>query len=263
MITVPDGIIHVVTAGSGPDLLFLHGFSLDHRMWLPQFATLAGRYRVTACDLRGFGRSSLPTGRYDHVEDVRAVLEATGISNALLVGLSLGANVALGFALLYPQFLRGLVLASPGYAAYPWQEERPPAMAARIAAQQGVQAARSAWRNHAIFASLAGSPAAQDLVHALLDDYSGWHWSGPARLSPLPKLDGLERNAVPTLIVSGDRDIAGYRGCAAALAKDLGSAELVRIEGGGHMMSLECNEAFDDVLVSFDDTIVNGMGEQA
>lgn len=48
-------------AGSGPSLVFIHGFTLDNRMWDDQFEVFAQHYRVLRYDARGFGKSALPT----------------------------------------------------------------------------------------------------------------------------------------------------------------------------------------------------------
>ena len=53
----------VVEEGSGPPLLLVHGFPLDHSMWQGQIAALGATCRVIAPDLRGFGQSSVTPGR--------------------------------------------------------------------------------------------------------------------------------------------------------------------------------------------------------
>ena len=82
----------------GPDnaatVVFLHGATLDHRAWHPQTDALRRRFRVVAPDLRGHGSS---TGRFDFdtaVQDVLALLDHLPGPPVVLVGLSLGANIA-------------------------------------------------------------------------------------------------------------------------------------------------------------------------
>ena len=56
----PDGATHsIVAKGSGQTLIFLHGFPLDHRMWLEQLEYFSQRYQVICPELRGFGQSSV------------------------------------------------------------------------------------------------------------------------------------------------------------------------------------------------------------
>jgi pimeloyl-ACP methyl ester carboxylesterase len=73
--------LQYTAAGSGPPIVFLHGFP-DHGMgWRRQLEALCGRYRVIAPDLRGFGQSDAPQGYGNYVltnlvNDVLAVLAA-------------------------------------------------------------------------------------------------------------------------------------------------------------------------------------------
>ena len=53
--------IYYEVAGRGAPLVFVHGYALDCRMWDDQFDDFADRYRVVRYDIRGFGRSDLPT----------------------------------------------------------------------------------------------------------------------------------------------------------------------------------------------------------
>ena len=58
-------LLYYETAGSGHPLVLIHGFSLNHRMWDDQFEPFAQQYHVIRYDVRGFGRSAMPTDR-DH-----------------------------------------------------------------------------------------------------------------------------------------------------------------------------------------------------
>lgn len=65
--------------GRGPVLLFLHGFTLDLRMWTPQVEALADRFRVVTYDARGFGRSAAPgAAPYRHCDDAAALCAQLG-----------------------------------------------------------------------------------------------------------------------------------------------------------------------------------------
>ena len=89
--------------GSGHPLVLVHGFTLDTRMWDDQFEMFAGRNQVVRYDLRGFGKSALPTTEpYSHPDDLRALMTHLGIEHAFIIGLSLGGAVAVDFAVTYP-----------------------------------------------------------------------------------------------------------------------------------------------------------------
>ncbi len=252
LLPVGDGQLDVRIAGRGPALVFLHGFSVDQRSWEPQVRSLSGAFTCITYDLRGFGDSSLPTDDYDHSDDLAAVLGRLAPDGAIIVGLSLGANIALSCAGRHPERLRGLVLASSGLAGHDWgRAERPPAAAERIAREAGVEAARTFWLAHPLFASLDDHPAARRAVRRMIADYSGWHWAAPGRVAKIAAPPPLDAVRVPTLVLSGGRDVTGYRQIAANLADGIPGARLVHLPDAGHMMNLECPEDFDRHLRSF------------
>jgi len=115
---VDGATLSVEDRGSGPPIVLLHGFPLDHSMWNAQIDELSGHFRVVAPDLRGFGQSRLdeddaengvPMDRY--AADVAALLDWLAIQEpVVLVGFSMGGYAAWQFALRWAERLRGLVL---------------------------------------------------------------------------------------------------------------------------------------------------------
>ena len=90
--------LYYEAAGAGHPVVLLHGFTFDTTMWDDQFLPLAQHFRVIRYDMRGFGRSDLPGAEsYSHVDDLKALLDHLGISQAHLVGLSKGGAIALDF----------------------------------------------------------------------------------------------------------------------------------------------------------------------
>ncbi|MCO6381507.1 alpha/beta fold hydrolase [Oceanicola sp. 502str15] len=251
-IEVPGGWLAVEDQGAGAPVVFLHGFSLDHRSWEPQMNAFRARHRCIAYDLRGFGQSSLPQGDYDHVADLEALRAALGLDRFSLVGLSLGANVARAYAASHPERVAGLVLASSGLAGHDWGgAPRPPEEALQVAQAQGPEAARAFWLAHPLFASLADAPEARASVHRQVADYALWHWRAPGRAARIADAGALADLSVPTLVISGDRDLQGYRDIAATLAREIPTARLTRIAGAGHMVNLEAPETFNTALAQF------------
>lgn len=113
--TSQDGArIYYETHGAGPAVLFVHGSGGHHAAWWQQVPELAERYTVITLDLRGFGRSDSGFDEYDSrvfPDDILAVLEASGVARAVLVGQSIGAAAALKAALRAPERAAGVVLA--------------------------------------------------------------------------------------------------------------------------------------------------------
>ena len=121
-----SGRVSVLSAGVGPDvLLCLHGLGGTKASFLPTVAALAGRYRVVAMDLPGFGESDKPIGApYDAQWFAGAAfdtLDALGVRSAHFVGNSMGGRVAIEAGLMERDRVRGLVLLSPALA---WLRDR-------------------------------------------------------------------------------------------------------------------------------------------
>jgi pimeloyl-ACP methyl ester carboxylesterase len=96
-----------VDQGSGPTILFLHGWSSSLNWFSPQVPALSQRYRVLAVDFRGHGASDkTPTGHTmeQYARDVHAFVEGVGADPCLMVGWSMGALVLWNYVL---QFGRG------------------------------------------------------------------------------------------------------------------------------------------------------------
>jgi pimeloyl-ACP methyl ester carboxylesterase len=90
-------------------LVLIHAGIACSRMWEGQLAAFARRYRVIRYDMRGFGRTEMIEGVYDHHRDLRGLLDSLGAERALLVGCSIGGRTAIDFALKYPGGVRVLV----------------------------------------------------------------------------------------------------------------------------------------------------------
>jgi pimeloyl-ACP methyl ester carboxylesterase len=113
---------HVQQAGSGPDVVLIHGLTGDLSIWFlsQTVPVLARSHRVTAYDLRGHGYTDAPSNGYtalEHAEDLLALLDTMGIEQARLVGHSFGAVIAVQAAVLDPQRVEALVLSDPYFPA--------------------------------------------------------------------------------------------------------------------------------------------------
>jgi pimeloyl-ACP methyl ester carboxylesterase len=93
-------------------LVFVHGWSCDARYWRMQVPVFANKYRVITLDLAGHGHSGAGRERYTMTafgEDVKAVVEATGSEQVILIGHSMGGTVIVEAARLMPKRVIGLI----------------------------------------------------------------------------------------------------------------------------------------------------------
>jgi pimeloyl-ACP methyl ester carboxylesterase len=116
-VDLPHGILHYQQSGSGPPIVFLHGYLMGANLWDPVVQLLAGEFRCITPGLP-FGAHSTPmwpgadlttTGVGRLVADF---LQALGLHQVILVGNDSGGAIAQVVAARHPQRLGGLVLAS-------------------------------------------------------------------------------------------------------------------------------------------------------
>lgn len=104
--------VYYNATGEGHPVVLLHGLAEDATIWDLQADFLSGSYRLIIPDLPGSGRSPLPAdlSMESLAGAVKAVLEAEGVQQAVLIGHSMGGYVMLAFAELYPQLVKALGL---------------------------------------------------------------------------------------------------------------------------------------------------------
>jgi pimeloyl-ACP methyl ester carboxylesterase len=107
--------IYVQQVGQGPDVLLIGGLGDTVESWQFQLDGLADRYRLTAFDNRGAGRTAMPEGPVSveaMADDAADVLRTLDVSSAHVAGFSGGSKIAQELALRHPELVRSLVLQS-------------------------------------------------------------------------------------------------------------------------------------------------------
>jgi pimeloyl-ACP methyl ester carboxylesterase len=112
--TKVDGLnVHFTVHGSGPTIMFIHGWTCDESSWAYQVPAFSKDYRAVTLDLPGHGKSSSPAEK-DFSMDlfanaVEAVRQAVHADRIVLVGHSMGVVVIRQYALEHPEHVAGLV----------------------------------------------------------------------------------------------------------------------------------------------------------
>src|SRR6202162_2889331 len=116
--------LHYLTAGHGPALILLHGYTQTSRMWRPIIPQLAEKFTVIAPDLPGIGDSSIPKDGLDMKTAairVHALAKSLGVEKARVVGHDIGLMVAYAYAAQFPAETEKLVVMDaflPGVAGW-------------------------------------------------------------------------------------------------------------------------------------------------
>jgi pimeloyl-ACP methyl ester carboxylesterase len=258
MILDRDGVaLHVVEEGEGRPVVLLHGHSLDLRVWDDVAPALArAGFRAVRYDQRGHGRSSSPAAGYswgDHAADLLAVIAGAGVPCAHVVGLSKGGGIALETALRNPKAVRSLVLVGPLVPDFPLSPELVASFRemARLIRSAGVQGALAHWFGHPLIASAHALPGVRERLEAMVAAFPAGEYFAQRDTADREWLatERLEEIGVPTLVVSGARDIPDFAAMAALLSERVPNAALELVEECGHLVPLERPEEFAAMLV--------------
>lgn len=250
--------------GAGPALLFLHGFTLDRRMWRRQVASLSDRYRVVTYDARGFGRSALPgTDPYRHCDDAAALCEALGLRRVVAIGHSIGAHQLLELALQRPDLVGAWVgICTSGLATIPFSDDLLAMFAAlkKAARENGLQEAKRTWAEADWFGPARERPDLARELDDMLADYSGWHWThaNPAKNIEPSAAERLAELRLPALVISGQRDLPYNHRVARALVDRISGASELWLPTAGHMANMEQPATIDRAIADFAERASSG-----
>lgn len=251
----------VHTAGKGPIAVLLHGYPLDHRMWLDTMhGPLAEQRTLVAIDLRGHGQSPWcgdPVHTMDLLADDVAVVVRTLTDEPVdVMGLSMGGYVAQAVWARHAQLVRSLCLVD---TKAPGDDDA--GKAGRDAAMRTVlekgRAAIAAGMAEKLFAKRAADDPHGMLLRARLQSMI----EGTPVETILADLRGLrdrpDRSAmlgsvtVPTLVVVGSEDVLTPVAEAQRIANAVPGARLVVVPGCGHLTPMEDPAAFAAAVGAF------------
>ena len=244
--------------GQGSSVVLIHGMFGDHLDWEPVIEPLAAAHRVIAVDLPGFGEADKPAADYTAELFTGSLRAALGEEPVTLVGNSFGGQVAMLYALAYPEQVRSLVLvASGGFARYSPEEQ------ALAAARLSEPVLRSMTTQFVrilftpLFVSRNGVTeryVARQQERLARPDYPAYAraMASSLRLSlHTCLLDELPRIACPTLLLWGDRDYVVPVDLARQAVGLFPAAQLTVFPGCGHLPQLERPEAFVRTVAPF------------
>jgi class 3 adenylate cyclase/pimeloyl-ACP methyl ester carboxylesterase len=244
--------------GTGEEtLLFVNPVVYGLEVFQPLVERLCHEFRIVTIDPRGTGSSDplqRPYGLRQHVEDVRAVIEQTGIDAITGVGISRGSNLLVRLAHMHPELLRRLVLIGAptdiGSSDSPAQRlDHLNAIAAFLAADDfdGLM------RYH--FGRVFSEPDVADLAASRLKGWLGMpRETALSFFDPEPDMDIrplLSAIRVPTLIAHGTEDRQVPFAAAEYLAAHIPGAQLYPFVGYGHVPLFTATQEFCDVLRAF------------
>jgi pimeloyl-[acyl-carrier protein] methyl ester esterase len=249
--------LHVDCAGTGPDLVLLHGWGMHSGAWAEEIPRLARKHRVHAIDLPGHGRSAAAhAGSFDAAADEIARLVP---EDAVVCGWSLGGLLAQRIAHRHPRKVRRLVLV----ASTPCFVQRPDWSAAMTAGTlesfaTGLEGDRAGTLARFVRLNALHGTGSRDAIRAFIARLDERGPPSPAALAA--SLDWLRETdlraeaatiSAPTLVVHGARDALAPVEAGRWLARTIPDSRLVEISDAAHLPFFTHREAFLAAMESF------------
>ena len=256
-----DGVeLAVDVRGEGLPVLFVHGFPFDRTVWRHQLAALA-RYRRIAPDLRGAGESTAPPDGYSmarYADDLVAVLDALGVRQAVVCGLSMGGYILFELLRRHATRVRAAVLCGTRPQADSEEARRSRDELAALAIERGTEAVGERLLPRLVAPRTAGEqPEVVTQYRQMVRRLSPLGMAGALRAmrerpDSTPLLSALR---VPTLVVVGKEDAVSPPDVAEAMAASIPGARVAVIPAAGHLAPLEQPLATSRALADFLDSL--------
>ena len=242
-IDVADGRLHYTRSGGGSPVLLMHPLALSGAVWGEFAERLATRFDVIALDARGHGGSTWsrrPLTVPDFAEDARAVLDALGLAQAAVVGMSMGGSIALQLAAAYPERVSRLFLADTTAwygpeAPLRWAERADRVLAQPRSAQVPFQVDR--WFTKPF--PNRHPELVRSVVRVFLETDSVVHASACRALGEMDTRALLGAITAPTVVVTGAEDHATPPEMATTIALGIRDARAEVLPGLRHLSLIE------------------------
>jgi 3-oxoadipate enol-lactonase/4-carboxymuconolactone decarboxylase len=235
-----------------PPLLLLSSIGTDLSLWDRMAGHLLPHFRLLRMDMRGHGASDAPDGDYSLrvlADDAVAVLDAAGVGDVHVAGVSLGGMVAMELALAAPDRVKSLALictsAAMDRTAWAERVERVRASGTADIADLALSRFLSAG-----FAETHGA-VAQSLHSALIAMDDRGYAGAAAAIRDMDLMSRIARIDAPTLVLAGEKDVSTPAGeHSVPIAERIAGARLARLDTG-HLAPLEAPADVATTLLPF------------
>lgn len=245
-------------AGSGELVLFMHGIGGNRTNWSEQVRDIGEHFLAVAWDARGYNGSEDyegPLDFSDFARDILRVLKFYGRDRLHLVGLSMGGRIAQDFYALFPQHVATLTICASftGFQRFtPAEREKFLSLRLKPLVEDGKEPRDIA---PTVARTLCGPNATeaqyQRLVHSMAALHKDSYVKTVRATTSFDRDAGLEKIAVPTLLVFGECDSLTTAEMGRTMHARVKGSQLVVVPKSGHLINLEQPEAFVAAVLPF------------
>ncbi|WP_342751633.1 alpha/beta fold hydrolase [Streptomyces cahuitamycinicus] len=251
-IPTPDGgRLWAERGGTGSPVVLLHGAGMDSRLWDAVVPELARHHDVIRYDARGLGGATPPSKPFSDVEDLGAVLDHFGLRRAALVGVSMGGESALDFALAHPERVAALALVGASVSGHVWPQR--PELSAYATARRKRDTATLAELELTIWAAMGRTAPGGELIETMVASNAKRRVVNEQHCVLSPGRDAEPHLAdilAPTLVIHGDRDHPEIVVIAGRLVTDISGARGETVPDADHYLPLRTPERLTELLLS-------------
>ena len=265
-----NGKMYYEQKGEGEPVIFLHGHSLDTRMWDPQWDVFAKKYHVIRLDFRGYGKSSdqVEDFNFTHVDDLITLMDNLKIEKAHIIGLSMGSFIAGDMLAMYPERMLSCIMSSGGIRSVPGQsvpiseeEKNKKRKEIEELKKKGIDNYKKEW--HKILMSSGGSQRERMSLplYQMVKDWSMWQqlhiesrcYYANEAWEELKRKRSVD---VPTLFIRGENEVKYSKNNPNEM-KYLPNSKFVIVKDCGHMLNMERPDKFNQIILSFLEELKN------
>ena len=265
MVSIGDTSLAVQICGSGPPLVLLHAFPLDHTMW-HRVLSLADQARLIIPDQRGFGRSTLSDPQKPAIasiaqlaDDVAKLLDALDIEEpATIAGISMGGYVAQHTAIRHPEKVSQLILIDTKFSADTPEARANRADLAATVGRVGQHVLADAMVPNLLAATDAARSqperaANEEFLRKLIGKQSiATIQAALGALADRPDMTkDMQHLKKPVLLICGSEDTITPPAVMESMEKMLPQGRLLIVSEAGHLVPLEAPAVFHEAVCSF------------
>lgn len=245
-----------INPSSDNAILLVHGHPFDHSMWEYQYSTLQS-FRIVNPDLFGYGQSEANFDKLfieQQALDLALLLDQLHIDRVHLVGLSMGGQIIVEFARLFPHRTKSLVIcASTPAAETEATYQKRMANVSEIEAIGMVEHTQKTITNYINTRLHPKGSEVYEHLHAMMigTPDSGAIAAHRGRAERRDNTLHLPRLSVPVLVVAGELDYFFGVDDIQAVANAIPNSTFVLIEGSGHLPNMEQPDLFNQHLEGF------------
>jgi len=244
--------LHYEVQGKGEAVVLIHSGGADLRDWEFIAPQLVQTYQVIAFDGRGAGQSPPLLEPANFVEDLRQLLDHLNLDRAILVGHSIGGQIATDFALAYPNRVTKLVLVAPGLSGFEFSPDVQQWYAHVKAAAPDLEKMVELMLNHPTYSVVMSSPQRDHMIEMTTHNtkrYFEWKTFEMLWVQP-PTIDRLSELQTKTLFIIGKQDMADNLHVA-ELFQQVPHIRFAYIEGADHMPTLTHADEVSRLIIQF------------